>query len=255
MSLDGTDSDIQRRLGSWGGAAQAEISAFWGMGPMRFNDDYIIMPSQASTQWDAVSHVYYDDQMYNGFPSSAVTSLGATRNAIDPVAAAGMVVGRGVLLDVARHKGLVRLEPNTAITPADLDAVAARQGVSIQDGDIVVVRTGWWTAFTQGMTGDAWLSGSPGLSWRCAEWLWEHNVAAVASDNMAVEVFPPETGVVLLFHMLTLRDMGLMLGEIWDLEALSQDCADDGIYEFLLTAPPLEISGGVGSPINPIAIK
>ena len=110
-----------------------------------------------------------------------------------------MVVGRGVLLDVARHKGLVRLEPNTAITPADLDAVAARQGVSIQDGDIVVVRTGWWTAFTQGMTGDAWLSGSPGLSWRCAEWLWEHNVAAVASDNMAVEVFPPETGVVRRF--------------------------------------------------------
>ena len=77
MSLDGTDSDIERRLGSWGGAAQAEISAFWGMGPMRFNDDYIIMPSQASTQWDAVSHIYYDDQMYNGFPSSAVTSLGA----------------------------------------------------------------------------------------------------------------------------------------------------------------------------------
>lgn len=222
---------------------------------MRFNDDFIIMPTQASTQWDALSHVYYEEQLYNGFPASAVTSLGASKDAIDPVAGAGQIIGRGVLLDVARHRGLARLEPSTVISPEELDDVAARQGVTVQDGDIVVVRTGWLTAFNEGMPGDAWLAGSPGLSWRCAEWLWERNAAAVAADNMAVEVLPPDGGIVLLFHMLALRDMGLMLGEIWDLEALGHDCANDGVYEFLLTAPALKISGGVGSPINPIAVK
>jgi kynurenine formamidase len=255
MSLDGSDSDIHERLGSWGGSAQGEITTFWGMGPMRFNDDYIIMPTQASTQWDALSHVYYDDQLYNGYPASAVTSLGASRDAIDPIASAAGIVGRGVLLDVARHRGLDRLAASTVIMPDELDEVAATQGVSLQEGDVVIVRTGWRTAFVEGMGGDEWLGTSPGLSWQCAEWLWEHSAAAVASDNIAVEVFPPDSGVVLLFHMLALRDMGLMLGEIWDLEALGQDCADDGVYEFLLSAPPLKIMGGVGSPINPIAIK
>lgn len=255
MSLDGSDADIASRVADWGGIAQREIGAFFGAGPMRFNDDVIIMPTQASTQWDALSHVYYDDRLYNGFPADAVTSLGATRDAIDPLARSGNVVGRGVLLDVAGHRGLPRLEPSTVITPEELDAVARRQNTVISAGDIVVVRTGWWTAFTDGLSGDAWLGSSPGLSWRCAEWLWANDIAAVAADNIAVEVMPPETDVLLLFHMLALRDLGMPLGEIWDLEALAADCAADGVYEFLLTAPALQITGGVGSPINPVAIK
>jgi kynurenine formamidase len=255
MSIDGTDADIAERLGKWGGGKAAEVKAMYAMGPARFNDDYLMFAPQSSTQWDALSHVYYDGLLYNGFPSSAVTSLGAARNSIATPAAIGKIVTRGVLLDVARHRGVDRLEPNTAIAPAELDAVAERQGVRVESGDVVVVRTGWRTAFTGGMSADAWMAGSPGLSWECAEWLWDHEVAAVASDNPAVEAMVPVDGCILVLHMLTLRDLGLMLGEIWDLEALGADCAQDGVYEFLLAAPPLRITGGVGSPINPVAVK
>jgi kynurenine formamidase len=256
MSVDGTDADIAARLGNWGGATQQEVVGMFGAGSLRFNDDYIIMPTQASTQWDALSHVYYDGELYNRVPAGAVTSLGASRNSIDVVAAAGHLCSRGVLLDVARWRGVPNLEPNTTISPADLDAVASAQGVTIGEGDIVVVRTGWWPVFERGdVTGDAWLAGTPGLSWECAEWLWEHNVAAVAADNSMVEAMVPVNGEILVLHMLTLRDLGMMLGEIWNLEALGEDCASDGVYEFLLTATPLAITGAVGSPINPVAIK
>jgi kynurenine formamidase len=95
-----------------------------------------------------------------------------------------------------------------------------------------------------------------GLDWICASWLHDHEVAAVAADNLMVE--NPESGVegaFLPMHMLCLRDMGLMLGEYWDLTALAADCAADGVYEFQLIAPPLRVTGAVGSPVNPIAIK
>jgi kynurenine formamidase len=94
------------------------------------------------------------------------------------------------------------------------------------------------------------------LDWRCASWLHDHDVAAVAADNLMVE--DPISGVdgtFLPMHMLCLRDMGLMLGEYWDLTALAADCAADDVYEFQLIAPPLSIVGAVGSPVNPIAIK
>lgn len=256
MSVDGSDADIAARLGIWGGATQREVAGMFAMGSARFNDDYIMMPTQASTQWDALSHVYYDGELYNNVPAGAVTSVGASRNSIDVVAAAGHLCSRGVLLDVARWRGVPSLEPNTAIGPADLDAVASEQGVSIEAGDIVVVRTGWWSVFAGGgVTGDGWMAGSPGLSWECAEWLWEHDVAAVAADNPAVEAMVPVDGEILVLHMLTLRDLGMMLGEIWNLEAIGEDCAADGVYEFLLTATPLTITGAVGSPVNPVAIK
>lgn len=255
MSIGGVDHDIVERLGDWGGLKAAEVKGFYSMGPVRFNDDFLMFPPQASTQWDSLAHVYYDELLYNGFPSNTVTSLGAARDSIENPAAHGKIVSRGVLLDVARHRGVPRLEPNSVVEPAELDEIASRQGVRIESGDVVLIRTGWRTAFTDGMNGDDWLMGTPGLSWQCAEWLWEKEVAAVAADNSTVEAMVPVDGSILVFHMLTLRDLGMMLGEIWDLEALGEDCAADGVYEFLLAAPPLRISGGIGSPINPVAVK
>lgn len=255
MSVDGGDDQAARHLVGWGGSTEAQIAEFW-KGPMRFNDDYIIMPLQGSTQWDALSHVYYDGHLYNGYPASAVTSFGATKDSIDQVAERGMIVSRGVLLDVAHHRGVKYLAPNTVISPEDLDAVAKAEGVTVEPGDIVIVRTGWRVNFLETRDGEAWMMGSPGLSWRCAEWLHNKQAAAVASDNIAVEVFASEfPDAVLVFHLLTIRDMGMMLGEIWDLEALSQDCAADSVYTFLLVAQPLRVTGAVGSPVNPIAIK
>lgn len=224
-------------------------------GPVRYNDDYVVMPLQAASQWDTLAHVTYDGAMYNGRPATAVTCDGARHGSIDHIAHSANVVGRGVLLDVARARGVAMLEPDAVIPPEELSAVAAAEGVEIRGGDIVVVRTGWRLAFVEhGATG--WAARSPGLSWRCAEWCHERDVAAVASDNVAVEVRVPEiAGVALPFHMLALRDMGMPLGEIWDLEALAIDCAADGVYDFFLTATALPFTSGAGTPVNPIAIK
>jgi len=255
MSVDGGDQDAARHLEGWGGSTEAQIREFW-KGPMRFNDDYIIMPLQGSTQWDALSHVYYDGQLYNGYPASAVNSFGATKDSIDQVAGRGLITTRGVLLDVAHYRRVKYLPAKTVISPEDLEEVAKAEGVSVEAGDVVIVRTGWRVNFLETRDGEAWTINSPGLSWRCAEWLHDKQAAAVASDNIAVEAFTPEfEDAALVFHLLTIRDMGMMLGEIWDLEELSQDCAQDGAYAFLLAAQPLRFSGAVGSPVNPVAIK
>jgi kynurenine formamidase len=255
MSVDGGDRELGERLGGWGGATERQVAEIW-RGPMRFNDDYIMMPLQAATQWDALAHVYYDERLYNGYSAETVTSFGAAHDGIDKVAAAGMVVGRGVLLDVARHAGVDHLGPGAIVGPDDLEATAEAEGVKVGTGDIVVVRTGWWLRYLQSRDGASWGPTAPGIGWRCAEWLCDRRVSAVASDNIALETSTKELpGVTLPFHMLALRDMGMMLGEMWNLEELGRDCETDKVYEFMLIAQPLLITGAVGSPINPLAIK
>jgi kynurenine formamidase len=256
MTVDGGDRAMEAMPKEWRGPTEQWLAQVIEQSPGRFTDDYIIMPLQAGTQWDALAHFYYGDQLYNGYPASAVTSLGAARDSIVPAAQNGQVTGRGVLLDVARHRGVDRLGPDEAIPPEELEEVAGRQGVAIRDGDIIVVRTGWRLEWLDKQDDDAWAWQSPGLSWRCAEWFHDRNTAAVACDNVGVERMKPELeGLWSPFHMLALRDMGMMLGEIWDLEALGDDCAADGIYEFQLVAAALPFSGAVGTPLNPIAIK
>jgi kynurenine formamidase len=255
MTIDGGDANTLAEYGpKWlQNPLAREVSAYYENGPMRFNDDMIIMPLQAATQWDALSHVYYDDRLYNGFPASSVTSLGAFHCGIDKVDCKG-ITSRGVLLDIVALRGIETFcELGDPITPDELDDAARTQGVTVARGDVVLVRTGWWARFLE--TGDGGEPGA-GLDWRCASWLHDHEVAAVASDNLMVEnPVSGVDGVILPMHMLCLRDMGLMLGEYWDLTALAADCAVDGVYEFQLIAPPLRVTGGVGSPLNPIAIK
>jgi Putative cyclase len=135
--------------------------------------------------------------------------------------------------------GVENLPPNTAIAPGELDDVAAAEGIDVRSGDIVLVRTGWWPRFAELGDSTAWRAGCPGLSWSCAQWLYEHEVAAVAADNIALEAAERAIdGMYLPLHGLYLRDMGMMLGELWDLEALAADCAADGVCEFQLTALP-----------------
>jgi kynurenine formamidase len=94
------------------------------------------------------------------------------------------------------------------------------------------------------------------LGQACCAWLRERDVAAVCSDNWAIEVLPGETpDCVFNVHMVLIRDMGMSLGEILDFEELAADCADDGVWEFFFCAPPIKFTRGVGSPINPLAIK
>lgn len=257
MTVDGGDADtlVQYAPGWLRNSVARELSSFFVDNIFRFNDDMIVMPLQAATQWDALSHVYYEDKLYNGFPADSVTSFGARHCGIDKVDVKG-ITSRGVLLDVVAHRGEdVFCPPGNPITPAELDDIVAKQGVTIGIGDIVVVHTGWWTRFLS--TGDGAEPGS-GLDWTCASWLHDHDVAAVAADNLMVEDPDPANGVegtFLPMHMLCLRDMGLMLGEYWDLTGLAADCAADGVYEFQLIAPPLKVVGAVGAPVSPIAIK
>ncbi len=256
MTVDGGDAEkfIEMGLGWDANPTAKQIAETFAASPFRFNDDMIIMPLQAATQWDALSHVYYDNQMYNGFPSSAVSSQGAARCSIDAVIDKG-IVSRGVLLDVVRYRGNdVCIDSEQRVTPDELDAIAAAQGVTIESGDIVVVHTGWWAEWRRTGNRSAPVAG---LHWTCAEWLFDHEVASVACDNIAVEhllAFDVD-GMFLPFHLLCLRDMGLMLGEYWNTTELAADCAKDGVYEFQLVAPPLNVTGAVGSPVNPIAIK
>jgi kynurenine formamidase len=220
----------------------------------RYADDVMVLPLQCATQWDSLAHVHYDGQLYNGFPAATTTPAGAARNGIDKVGPG--IVSRGVLLDLARAVGVARLAPGTAIQPADLDAAARTQGVSVEPGDVLLIRTGHLSVFKTDGDRVGYMRMMPGLGIACAEWLHARAIAAVASDTSSVEVIPfedPKTPLPL--HLVCLRDMGLTLGEMFDLDALADDCTADGVWEFFFTAPPLKVTGGVGSPLNPLAIK
>jgi kynurenine formamidase len=220
----------------------------------RYADDVIVMPLQCATQWDSLAHVHYGGQLYNGHAVSTLTTAGAGRNGIDKMAAG--IVSRGVLLDVARVLGVERVPPGRVIGPDDLEAAERAQGVRVESGDVLLLRTGHMRAFTVDRDRVAYMKQMPGLGLSCVEWLHAREVAAVASDTNMVEVWPPEDMSVLFpVHALCIRDMGLTLGEMFDLEALAAACAEDGVWTFLFTAPPLPVTGGVGSPINPLAVK
>ena len=230
----------------------ADVAELQGYGG---SDDWIVMPLQSVTQWDSLAHIFYDGKMWNGYSADLVTSTGAAKNSIDKTR--DKLVGRGVLLDVARHKGVRALEPGYAITVADLEATAAAAGVDVRRGDLLLIRTGHMSRYLD--RGD-WrhfdLDPFPGVSVYAAPWLHARQIAAVASDNYAVEVRPSEIpGFRNPFHVCAIPNMGLTLGEIFHLEDLAADCAADGRYEFLLVAPPLPVTRGVGTPINPYAIK
>ena len=219
-------------------------------------DDIVTMPLQCATHWDALSHIFDRGKMWNGYDAAEVTSQGATRNGIEQ--ATEKLVSRGVLLDIARYKGVLSLVDGYAITEDDLLGCIEAQGVTsrIGTGDIVLIRTGQLgyarkTGWETYAGGDA-----PGLSFYTLDWLYRTEIAAIACDTWGLEVRPNEfPGAFQPLHQVAIPNMGLTLGEMFDLDALAIDCVDDGIYEFLLVAAPLPFTGAVGAPANPQAIK
>jgi len=224
-------------------------------GGFRYADDAVSMPLQCGTQWDSLAHVFYDGLMYGGRDIKLVTSSGARANSIDKMK--NGVVGRGVLLDVPDHRRVEWLENGTPILPDELDACAEACGVAIESGDIVLVRTGMLTRCLREKSWAGYCGGhAPGLSIHCARWLYEREVAAVCTDTWGLEVLPNETPDCFQpLHMISLRNTGVLFGEIFQLDDLAAACRADGNYAFLFAAPPLPITGAVGSPINPLAIK
>ena len=251
--LAGRHNPIHTMLAD-GGDALAGAQDFLP-GGFRYADDTVTMPLQCGTQWDSLAHVFYDGKMYNDRDLRLVTSSGALANSIDRIKDG--VVGRGVLLDIPRYLKLPWLDDGTRIRPEDLDACAEAFGVTVESGDIVLVRTGMMTRCLEQKSWAGYCGGpAPGLSVTCAGWIYTREVAAVATDTWGLEVIPNETQDCFQpLHMIALRNTGLLFGEIFQLDALANACAEDGNYAFLFTAPPLPITGAVGSPINPLAIK
>jgi len=224
---------------------------------------------QGSTQWDAFSHFAHSTRgFFCGHDKDAIRARRAL--GVDAWHREG-IVGRGVLLDVARQVEIAG-DSSFMVTPDLLDQTAAAQGVEVREGDVLCVRVGWlaWyrslgragrEALAQASRGEFASFRLPGIGPgpALAEWLWDHGVAAVAVDNPAVEPFPPRIGGNRgpddMVHVRVLTMLGIPLGELFDFEALADHCARDRVYEFLFTSAPLGIPGGTGSPPNALAIK
>jgi kynurenine formamidase len=209
-------------------------------------DDYIAMHTQTGTHLDGLGHVWYGQHLYNGYPAQSLRSSGATRLGIEKL---GYLAGRGVLLDVAGHRGVEHLRGGEVITPSDLEGCAEAQGTQVGEGDILLIRTGWLATYRDEQPAEFWRA-NPGIGIAAGEWIGERGVAAVAMDNFAVEVHPSETGKIGPVHMRLIRDFGCHLLELVVLEELARD----RVHEFFFVAAPLPISGGTGSPVNPLAI-
>jgi kynurenine formamidase len=224
-------------------------------GGIRYADDMVSMPLQCGTQWDALGHVFFGDKMWNGYDARLVDSQGAKKNGIQMTR--DKMVGRGVLLDVARYRGGDYLADGYGISNDDLDGCAKAQGVEIKRGDFVIVRTGQMEERLAKKDWDSYAAGdAPGLRFETAEWIHRKEIAAICTDTWGCEVRPNEVmGVNQPWHWVVIPMLGITMGEIFNLKELADDCLADGVYEFLFCAPPLPITGAVGSPINPVVLK
>jgi kynurenine formamidase len=226
-------------------------------GGLEYADDYITAFLQGSSQYDALGHTWYGDQIYNGFPAETTTG-GMARCGVDKIAQRG-VVGRGVLIDIARHRGKESLEPAETFGVADLEAAAEAQGVTIDQHDNLLIRTGWLKVFyDQGAAKFYENFVEPGLTFspELVNWFHQKEIASLSTDTIANEVtVEPETGIALPLHAALMRNLGVLFSEILWFEELAADCADDGQWTFLYAAAPINVVGGTGAPVNPMAVK
>jgi kynurenine formamidase len=219
-------------------------------------DDVIAMPLQCSTQWDGLGHIFDHGRAWNGRAAEhVVTSEGDLVTGIEHLAP--HIAGRGVLLDVGRVFGQAgELPDGFAITPEHLAGTAHAHNLRIGRGDIVTVRTGRLARARREGWGQYAGGPAPGLSFTTAGWLHGTEIAAIATDTWGFEVRPNEFDHAFQpLHQVAIPHIGLLIGEMWDLDALAQHCAADGVHEFWLTAAPLPVTGAVGSPVNPVAVK
>jgi kynurenine formamidase len=207
-----------------------------------FSDDVIMLSTHGTTHIDALAHVWRDGRMYNGFEARQVSSRGAARCGIDKI---GPIVTRALVVDFGSDDSTPATKP---IHIGALRGAVERGGIDPQPGDALLVRTGWMTAFKAGR---AETLNSSGLHSDCADWIIENGFALVAADNVAVEVLPSgDAGCAVPLHIRLIRDNGVYLAELLDLDELARSKRP----ACLLMISPLRIEGGVGSPINPVAV-
>jgi kynurenine formamidase len=203
-----------------------------------------------TTHMDALCHMFYNGHLFNGFPQSAITEQGAGK--LDVTHYKNGIFTRAVLIDIPQLKHLQYLEPDTVIYPEDLEAWEKKVGVRVESGDVVFIRTGRWARRAKKGSWDA-AEHSAGLYASCAKWLHERDVAMLGSDAASDAMPSRIPGVHQPIHQLMLIALGTPLFDNCDLEALSKAASERRRYAFLLTAAPLAMPGGTGSPLNPIA--
>ena len=237
-------------------ATRTIVNTAWASGDSShatWNDDHLALGAQAATHWDTLAHCGYDELLYNDVPNTVVTEdEGATRLGVEHI---GPVVSRGIVLDVARALGHdEHLPPVYEITGVDLDAALARTGLTVEPGDVALVRTGQMAVW-RNESKYPYSQKSPGLGVDTIEWFHDHPVGAVATDTLTFEPMDYEdTDYSFPVQRILLRDMGLLLGQLWDLDALAASCAAAGAYAALLVANPLPVTHGIGGPVAPVAI-
>jgi kynurenine formamidase len=225
-------------------------------GGLHYADDKINAFLQGSTQYDALGHLWYDGKIWNGY-DARTTVGGLSKASVVPIAERG-VVGRGILLDIARWRGKNTLDKGETFTHEDLMACAEAQGTKIEKRDILIIRTNFLQLFHD--QGDAFYEGfnEPGLVYspELVQWFQDMEIPNLATDTIANEVtYDPNNGVALPLHCALMRNLGVTLTEICDLEKLAANCAEDGQYTFFYAAAPLKVSLAAGSPVNPMVIK
>lgn len=224
-----------------------------GSGSVRFAKDYVGVDyhNDGHTHIDAFSHVAYDGRLYDGKSENSVTSEGAGAGSIE-VLKDGLV-GRGVLLDVPRVRGVSWIEPGDHVFREDLEAAEDAQGVRVGTGDILLVRTGHTRRQAER---EPWDTGKAkaGLHPTVATFLAERGVAVLGSDGNNDTAPSTTEGIGFPLHVLAINAMGIHLLDYLQFEDLAQQCEDAGRWEFLFAAAPLRIAGGTGSPLNPTAI-
>ena len=226
-------------------------------GHVEYADDVIFMHLQGSTQYDALGHVWHDNKLWNGY--DAMSTIGSMDKAsILPIAERG-IVGRAVLIDMARYRGKSVLDKGETFNHLDLLAAAKAQGIEIQKRDILIIRTGWIGSFYEREPEEFYKDfAEPGLTFsrELVEWFHQMEIPNLVTDTMANEVaVDPASGVLIPLHNALMRNLGVTFTEVAMLDALASDCAEDGQWQFLYTAAPLKVVGGTGAPVNPIVIK
>src|SRR5471032_1116065 len=206
----------------------------------------------AHSHMDALCHILYKDQTYNGYARADVnTDKGCTKLGIQNLK--NGIVTRGILIDIPRLRNLPYLEPGTAIYVEDLEAWEKKAGVTIGSGDAVFLRTGRWARREKLGPGNVGASAA-GLHASVAPWIKARGVAFLGSDD-AEDVTPSMVeGVALPIHTLMITALGINLLDNQDLEALGETAARLNRWEFMLTVNPMPVTGGTGFPLNAIAM-
>jgi kynurenine formamidase len=224
-----------------------------GSGSVRFAKDYVGVDyhNEGHSHIDAFSHVAFDGSFFDGQPDGMVTAEGAEAGSIEVLA--NGLVGRGVLLDVPRVRGVPWLEPGEHILREDLEAAEAAQGVTVGAGDILLVRTGCLRREAELGPWDT-RNAKAGLHPTTARFLAEREVAALGSDGNNDTAPSTTEGIAFPIHVLALNAMGVHLLDYLQFEDVVRHCEATRRWEFLFAAAPLRVVGGTGSPLNPTAI-